>query len=190
GLLPVAPSPLSAHAAVGGAGLLAEGSTLAVENSTISGNIASGPGGGINFPGGGTGVIRNSTVAFNTATTGGGVFVKASSSPAAVTLLSTIVADNAVGATGVGPDVLGKVTAAFSLVENVAATAFLPGSANNVLGVDPLLGPLADNGGPTQTHALLAGSPAINHGANPDGLAFDQRGPGFARARGAAADIG
>jgi hypothetical protein len=191
GLLTVANSTISGNSAVGGGGLLAGGSTLTVENSTISGNVASGPGGGISLPAGGTAVIRNSTVAFNTATSGGGgVFVKASSSPAAVTLLSTIVADNAVGAAGDGPDVLGKVTAAFSLVENVAGTTFLPGSANNVLGVDPLLGPLADNGGPTRTHALLAGSLAINHGANPAGLAFDQRGPGFARARGAAPDIG
>jgi hypothetical protein len=191
GSLAVEASTISGNSAVGGGGLLADGSTLTVESSTISGNVASGPGGGLSFPEGGTGVIRNSTVAFNTATPGGGgVFVKASSSPAAVTLLSTIVADNAVGATRDGSDVLGKVTAAFSLVENVVGTTLLPGSANNVLGVDPLLGPLADNGGPTRTHALLAGSPALNHGANPDGLAFDQRGAGFARARGAAADIG
>jgi hypothetical protein len=191
GLLTVANSTISGNSAVGGGGLLADGSTLTVANSTISGNVASGPGGGISLPAGGTAVIRNSTVAFNTATTGGGgVFVKATSSPAAVTLLSTIVADNAVGATAVGPDVFGKVTAAFSLVENVADTTFLPGSANNVLGVDPRLGPLADNGGPTQTHALLPGSPALDHGANPDGVAFDQRGPGFARARGGAPDIG
>jgi len=41
---------------------------------------------------------------------------------------------------------------------------------------DPLLGPLQDNGGPTQTHALLPGSPAIEHGSNTGGLLFDQRG--------------
>jgi hypothetical protein len=189
GLLTVANSTISGNSAVGGGGIFADESTLTVENSTLSGNVASRLGGGISLPGGGTAVIRNSTVAFNTATSGGGgLFVKFSSGPA--TLLSTIVADNAVGATGVGPDVLGKVTAAFSLVENVAGTTFLPGSANNILGVDPLLGPLQFNGGPTQTHALLPGSPALDHGSNPDGLTFDQRGPGFARVRGAAADIG
>jgi hypothetical protein len=41
---------------------------------------------------------------------------------------------------------------------------------------NPLLGPLADNGGPTQTHALLPGSPAIKHGTAGDCEARDQRG--------------
>ncbi len=56
--------------------------------------------------------------------------------------------------------------------------------------LDPLLGPLADNGGPTFTHALLAGSPAIDAGSNPAALANDQRGPGFSRVSGAQADVG
>jgi hypothetical protein len=43
---------------------------------------------------------------------------------------------------------------------------------------------------PTATHSLLAGSAAINKGSNPLGLAFDQRGPNFARIRGRLADIG
>ncbi|HKH35611.1 MAG TPA: choice-of-anchor Q domain-containing protein, partial [Rubrobacter sp.] len=72
------------------------------------------------------------------------------------------------------------------------------GTSNNSLsGVDPMLGPLADNGGPTETHALLEGSPAINKGNNafavdPDGnpLQFDQRGQGFARIVGGSVDIG
>lgn len=62
---------------------------------------------------------------------------------------------------------------------------------------DPHLAPLADNGGPTQTHALLPGSPAINAGDNalavdPDGnaLAFDQRGEGFDRIFDGFVDIG
>src|SRR5262249_43579291 len=56
--------------------------------------------------------------------------------------------------------------------------------------LDAKLGPLASNGGPTFTHALLAGSPAIDKGANPAALANDQRGPGFPRVVGPAADIG
>jgi hypothetical protein len=52
------------------------------------------------------------------------------------------------------------------------------------------LQPLADNGGPTHTHALSAGSPAIDAGDNPFGLINDQRGAGFPRTTGAAADIG
>jgi len=55
---------------------------------------------------------------------------------------------------------------------------------------DPLLGPLANNGGPTLTHALLSGSPAINEGGNPSALANDQRGSAFARVVGVQADIG
>ncbi|NBB69512.1 MAG: hypothetical protein GVY33_04180, partial [Alphaproteobacteria bacterium] len=56
--------------------------------------------------------------------------------------------------------------------------------------VDPLIGDLALNGGPTPTHALLAGSPAIDAGANPLALVNDQRGEGFAREVNGQADIG
>ncbi len=56
--------------------------------------------------------------------------------------------------------------------------------------IDPQLGPLADNGGPTQTFALLTGSPAIDAGSNPAALTSDQRGGNFFRVSGAAADIG
>jgi len=53
-----------------------------------------------------------------------------------------------------------------------------------------LLGPLQNNGGPTRTHALLAGSPAIDAGNNAANVDFDQRGAGFVRIVGASADIG
>jgi hypothetical protein len=71
----------------------------------------------------------------------------------------------------------------------------LIGSANvalpeGTLGGDPRLGPLADNGGPTLTHALLADSPAIDAGSNPSDLATDQRGGSYVRSAGAAPDIG
>jgi hypothetical protein len=61
---------------------------------------------------------------------------------------------------------------------------------DTIIGVDPLLASLADNGGPTRTHALLPDSVAIDAGANPQGLTFDQRGAGFPRVFGAAPDIG
>ena len=54
---------------------------------------------------------------------------------------------------------------------------------------DPLLAPLADNGGLTWTHALLPGSPAIDTGDD-DGWDTDQRGEGYARIQNAHADIG
>jgi hypothetical protein len=49
-------------------------------------------------------------------------------------------------------------------------------SDKNINGVGPKLGALKNNGGPTETQALLAGSPAINKGANPNKLTTDQRG--------------
>src|SRR5206468_417447 len=57
-------------------------------------------------------------------------------------------------------------------------------------GTDPLLGPLANNGGPTLTYAPQVGSPVIDAGSNPAGLTTDQRGTGFARVSGLATDIG
>ncbi len=56
--------------------------------------------------------------------------------------------------------------------------------------VDPILGPLQNNGGATWTHALVAGSPAIDRGINPNNHANEQRGVGFARHSGAGVDIG
>jgi hypothetical protein len=64
----------------------------------------------------------------------------------------------------------------------------VPGT--DLVGVNPKLAPLANNGGPTKTHALKQRSPAINKGSNPDGLTTDQRGPGFKRKARAAVDIG
>src|SRR5262245_27120887 len=90
----------------GGGIYVSEGGSLTVTNSTVSGNSARADGGGI-FITKGSLTIRNSTVAFNAADAdnagggqGGGLFADAG---AAVTLLSTIVADNAVGATGLHP---------------------------------------------------------------------------------------
>lgn len=78
-----------------------------------------------------------------------------------------------------------------------------PRSANNLIGPsssvtlppdtiggDPMLLPLHDNGGPTRTHALRVGSPAVDAGNEVSGYTTDQRGTGFPRVVGAAADIG
>jgi hypothetical protein len=61
------------------------------------------------------------------------------------------------------------------------------GEPTDLPGTDPLLGPLADNGGPSETHALLPGSPAIDAGP-PTCEATDQR--GVPRPQEAACDIG
>jgi hypothetical protein len=60
----------------------------------------------------------------------------------------------------------------------------------DTLGGDPMLLPLADYGGPTRTHALAEGSPAIDAGSNVADLDFDQRGGYYMRAFGARVDIG
>ena len=60
--------------------------------------------------------------------------------------------------------------------------------APNTSPIDPRLGPLADSGGPTRTHALLAGSPAIAAASAQDCPPTDQR--GVSRSQGGACDIG
>src|SRR5262249_8391378 len=91
-----------------------------------------------------------------------------------VELDSTIVGKNAAP---IGPDVSGPIGADFSLISN-SSDADIDGD-NNKLDLDPLLGPLQNNGGLTQTIAILSGSPAINAGDNSANLSFDQRGAGF-----------
>jgi hypothetical protein len=61
---------------------------------------------------------------------------------------------------------------------------------HNIIGGNPLLGPLQDNGGPTQTIALLPGSPAIDAGDNTGAPEWDQRGPSFLRVVNGTVDIG
>jgi hypothetical protein len=75
-------------------------------------------------------------------------------------------------------DFVGTLTSqGYNLIQDTNAVTFAGDPTGNVLGVDPLLGPLQDNGGPTLTHALLHASPAIDQGSL-GGLATDQRGAG------------
>jgi len=85
----------------------------------------------------------------------------------------------------------GTVTSLGYNISSDNGNGFLNGPGDQV-NTDPLLGPLQDNGGPTFTHALLPGSPAINAG-NPAFTPppfFDQRGPGFDRVVSGRVDIG
>lgn len=169
----------------GGGGMFLFYTTTTIVDSTISGNstVVEGDGGGIfNFGGDVYLTIRNSTIAFNhSAEDGGGIEFGAM-------IASSIVADNTAG--GTGPDVSGPVIATYSLFGD-STNVFIQGAGVGVLlDVDPLLDTLGNNGGPTQTHALLPGSPAIDAGSNPEGLTVDQRGPGFSRTSGSSTDIG
>jgi predicted outer membrane repeat protein len=164
-------------APAGGGGIYSRG-VGTITNCTISGNQAKSfgvGGGGIQVYSGSL-TIRNSTIAYNGP--GGGIVRVPGGS---VDLESTIVSDNQ------GGDVSGPVTANFSLISNPTGATVT--GANNVY-ASAMLAPLADNGGPTRTHALLPGSPAINAGSNPAGLTTDQRGPGFPRSVGGGVDIG
>jgi hypothetical protein len=92
---------------------------------------------------------------------------------------SSIVANNS---SAVGADILGSVSSGdYNLIETTFGIhGALPGTHNKT-GIDPMLGPLAFNGGPTQTHALTCGSPAIDAGNTTEALLTDQRGHGFPR---------
>jgi hypothetical protein len=181
-------STVSGNSAYDGGGVFVGAfASLMLTDSTVSGNTApGGSGGGLYlselYLSDSTTVILNSTIADNAATFGGGIY-----SDTQLVIQSTIVANNV---SGTGPDLFGNITATFSLIGNPSGATLGPGSANNLFNRDPLLGPLADNGGPTRTHALLPGSPAINAGSNPANLAYDERGAGFPRVFGSAADIG
>ncbi len=190
----------------GGGGIFNSSSgELVVSNSTISDNSVDGLGGGILNWSGATLIVANSTISGNTATSathGGGIFnfgeptltnctVFGNSSGiengsgTIATLHNTIVAGNSkdVGGTfsaASSHNIIGVIDGS-SNFDLDARTQF--GTAGSPL--DPMLGSLDDNGGPTLTHALLPGSPAIDAGsndrANDAGLTSDQRGPGFER---------
>jgi len=151
-----------------------------IQNCTISGNSSS-SGGGLwlyysNL------ALRNSTIASNTASSaGGGIH----SSETKITLDSDIVGKNN---SPMGPDIKGLITANYSLIGTTAGATIT--GTNNKLNVDPMLGPLTNNGGPTLTHALLPGSPAIDSGRNTTGVGYDQRGNGYFRVSGKSTDIG
>jgi hypothetical protein len=186
--------------AADGGGIEADGA-LTLINSTVSGNATH----GVNADGGGIQSfgpleLDNSTVSGNSAAHfGGGIDGVDNSGP--VTLRSSIVAGNSDSA-GI-PDLTGGgrggLTVANSLIgnnEGTDLTATGPtarDASGNIIGsaaspVDPMLGPLQDNGGPTQTLYLLPGSPALGNGSNPLHLATDQR--GLPRVSGGVVDMG
>jgi len=157
-----------------GGGVLNGLQMLTVTNSTISNNSTAGPGGGVaNY---GTLTLTNSTISGNVAPTGGGV---SNGNGGTAQIGDTILNAGASGGT------IANAGTFTSLGYNLASDnggGVLTGPGDQI-NTDPMLGPLQDNGGPTFTHALLPGSPAINTG-DPNFTPppfYDQRGPGFAR---------
>jgi hypothetical protein len=145
---------MSGNMAFGGNGGAIAGGTVVLTNSTISSNSAASNGGGIfqNGMNGGSVKSRNTIIALNTAST--------------------------------APDVYGPLTSEnFNLIGDSSGATITPAQFADQIGtagspINPMLGPLQNNGGPTLTRALLSGSPAIDKGDS-SFYSTDQR--GFAR---------
>ena len=174
-------------AAIYGGGLYLLKTDLTLSGTTVSGNSAGYRGGGI-WVKENSAAITSSTITGNSADVSGGGIAAVNVSPE---LRHAIVARNTRGTALVPSDVTGSVALAFSLL-GVNSGATITDGGGNIIGtagspVNPLLGPLTNNGGPTRTHALLVGSPAIDAGdpaavMGTGGIAeFDQRGGPYLR---------
>jgi len=147
-----------------GGGIYTNIGTVTVTGSTISGNTASLGGGGIGSLG--TLTVNASTITGNDAPTGAGI---AHGSDPVPTVTNTIVADNVTG------DDCSAALASGGGNLDSDDTCFNSGGTD-LVNADPLFGPLADNGGPTMTHALLPDSPALDFGTGAGCPGLDQRG--------------
>jgi predicted outer membrane repeat protein len=172
---------------VGGISIAGFAAAADIINSTISGNLASNYIGGVysNTPL----HVSNSTLAFNSAAHQSSTFVTAAGLQVyatSVDLQSSIVSNNMVASFAFD---LGEQNGAISGAHNLIRTSsdLMPvGTITD----DPQLLTLQDNGGETATLALAASSPAVDQGSNTSPLSSDQRGAGYPRVIGAAADIG
>jgi CSLREA domain-containing protein len=171
---------VSGNTATGGSGggIYNTGSPISLTNSTFSGNGAPSAGGGAIHHTGGNVTATHVTFSGNSASQGGALN---QASPTNTTLKSTILA------AGPGGGACSGTPGSAGNNIDSDGTCGLAGPGDRS-GVDPLLGPLAANGGPTQTHALLAGSPAIDAADAATCPPTDQR--GTARPQGAGCDIG
>jgi hypothetical protein len=179
-----------------GGGLSLAAGSVYIVNSTISHNTAGADctgigcspallGGGIHTAG--LLHLNNVTIADNQTSQGGsygeggGIYAGGG-----VTFRNTLIGLNRAGS---GPDCFGALTSLdYNLIQNISQCTFSGVTTHNIVGLDPLLGPLQNNGGPTLTRALLAGSPAIDAADDVSCQPVDQR--GAPRPAGIACDIG
>ena len=185
---------------------------LTIDSSTFSGNGTSGEGLGAGIANSDLLTISNSTVSSNHATFGGGIFNRVGAN---FEISNSTISDNSAGFGGgsiynagatlqiencilnasIGSDNISNpsgtiISQGYNLCSD-DCRGFLTGAGDQI-NTNPMLGPLQNNGGPTMTHALLPGSPAIDAGEPnfippPD---FDQRGPGFPRVANGRINIG
>ena len=188
--------------------------SVTVSQSTLSGNFTTGTdaSGGAIYGVEGAVLVSQSTLTGNHANQSYGGAVGSFSGP--VTIRNSIVAGNADD--GTAPDVRKSLNNTLSVSNSLigrnngtglTATGLTPGANGNLVGgstdgtkINPLLAPLANNGGPTLTHALMPGSPAFNRGSNVlavdvtqagnPALTTDQRGSNFVRIVASAVDMG
>jgi hypothetical protein len=172
-------------------------------NCTVVNNRASNGGGIAYVNGGNNGTIASSTITDNhvffALAKGGGLNITGLN----LQLGDTVIAANVFEATvtsGTGPDVAGTVNSlGYNLIGNGSGATFTGTTTGNLVGttgapINPLLGPLQNNGGRNPTRKPLAGSPVLNAGdpnfASPPGPANDERGTGYARVQLGRIDIG
>jgi CSLREA domain-containing protein len=186
-------SLIARNQATSGGGLHTGGASD-LQTTTVSGNMAGAPGvtghgGGIDGSGGLSLVLGNSTLtdnqSFNSALTGGGIEDAPYANP-----YNTILADNRTYAEDQSTSALSNcadplTSGGYNLSDGTDCGLDQPFDRQ---GVPVLLGPLADNGGPTDTEAVLPGSLALDTGACVGVAVVDQR--GVSRPRGSACDIG
>lgn len=208
GSLTVSDSTISGnHANENGGGVYVLGGTVLIQRSTISGNNSGNDGGGIALISAAAGTIINSTVSGNSGSNGGGIARIGSGTT--ITVTNSTVANNGATSTGgisggtgttIQNTIIAGNTSGFgtnscsaitSLGNNLiqATNCAVSGTTTgNLIGSDPLLGTLLDNGGSTLTLALGTGSPAIDAGNDAAAPVTDQR--GTTRPQGSQSDIG
>ncbi len=180
-------------------GAIFNNGSLTLTNATLSGNASQDSGGGL-FHYKGTSILNNVTISANTSDAnvsgsgnGGGV----ARHTGTLYIRNSIIAGN----TDLNPgesraDCSGVLTSlGYNLIQDITGCTLAGTASGDLMGIAPLLGPLADNGGATNTHALAEDSPAIDAGnpATPGSegdscAAADQR--GVPRPQGPACDIG
>lgn len=172
GTLTVTNSTLSGNRAATVGGAIANSGMLTIINSTLSDNTAIGT---LGAQASGGGLYNSGTATLNSVAIAGNVSERfeaggvTNSPPGVLRMSNTILSGNTarpgVSSELASSDCSGTVTSlGWNLLGSTAGCTIVGDLTGNLTGVDPLLGPLASSGGPTQTRALLTGSPAINAG--------------------------